>query len=66
MTVRQTARGIGIRALLLLAALVIVGIWLLSLALDIIGAAIHIAVWIVIAVAVFVAVLIARYKMRRR
>jgi heme A synthase len=66
MTVRQTARGIGIRALLLLAAVVIVGIWLVSIAFDLIGAAIHIAIWLVIAVVVFIAIAVARHKMRRR
>jgi hypothetical protein len=45
MTVRDTARGIGIRALILIAGIVLVGAWLLSLALKIAGAAIHLLLW---------------------
>lgn len=37
----RTARGIGIRTLLLIIGVVLVGFWLLSLALKIAGAAIH-------------------------
>lgn len=37
----STLRGIGIRAALLLLGVVLVGIWLVSLALELAGAAIH-------------------------
>ena len=37
----RTLRGIGIRALLLIIGVVLVGFWLLSLAMKIAGAAIH-------------------------
>lgn len=37
----RTVRGIGIRAVLLLIGIVLVGLWLVSLAFKIAGAAIH-------------------------
>lgn len=37
----RTARGIGIRALILIVGIILVGVWLVSLALKIAGAAIH-------------------------
>lgn len=37
----RTARGIGIRAVILLIGIALVGIWLISIALKIAGAAIH-------------------------
>lgn len=43
---RTTARGIGIRALLLVIGVVLIGMWLVSLALKIAGAAIHLLLWI--------------------
>lgn len=38
----RTARGIGLRALILIIGVVLVGFWLLSLAMKIAGAAIHV------------------------
>lgn len=66
MTVRTTARGIGIRALLLLAGVVLVGIWLLSLAFKIAGAAIHLLLWIglILIVAAALAVVVQRFRRR--
>jgi len=46
MTARDTAKGIGIRALILLAGIVLIGVWLVSLALKIAGAAIHLMLWL--------------------
>lgn len=64
MTVRNTARGIGIRAAILLAGIVLVGIWLLSLALKIAGAAIHLLLWIglILIVAGAIAVVLRRFR----
>lgn len=66
MTVRTTARGIGIRALILLAGVVLVGIWLLSLAFKIAGAAIHLLLWIglILIVAAALAVVVQRFRRR--
>lgn len=66
MTVRRTARGIGIRALILLAGAVLVAFWLLSLALDLVGAVIQIALWaglILIAAGAFA---VLWHRLRRR
>lgn len=64
MTVRNTARGIGIRAIILLAGIVLVGIWLLSLALKIAGAAIHLLLWIglILIVAGAIAFVLRRFR----
>jgi hypothetical protein len=64
MTVRNTARGIGIRAIILLAGIVLVGIWLLSLALKIAGAAIHLLLWIglILIVAGAIAFVVRRFR----
>ena len=48
MTVRETARGIGIRALILVAGVIILGIWLVSLAFKIAGAFIHLLLWLAV------------------
>ena len=66
MTVGKTARGIGIRALILLAGVLLVGFWLVSLALDLVGAVIQIALWgglILIAAGAFA---VLRHRLRRR
>jgi hypothetical protein len=55
----------GIRALVLLAVVVVVGIWVLSMALDVIGLVVKLVVWVVIAIVVFVAIAAARRRMRR-
>ncbi|HVG25699.1 MAG TPA: hypothetical protein VND45_16200 [Thermoanaerobaculia bacterium] len=65
MTVRNTARGIGIRALILLAGIVLVGVWLVSLAFKIAGAAIHLLLWLGLALVVVGAFAVLRHKMRR-
>jgi hypothetical protein len=66
MTARDTARGIGIRALVLLAGIVLVGIWLLSLALKIAGAAIHLLLWLGLILIVAGVVAMAMRRLRRR
>ena len=66
MTVRDTARGIGIRAVILLLGLALLGFWLLSLALKIAGAVIHLLLWgglILIAAGV---IAVAMHRFRRR
>ena len=65
MTVRQTARGIGLRALILLIGIVLVGAWLVSLAFKIAGAAIHLLLWVGLALVVVGAFVVLRHKMRR-
>jgi len=61
-TYRQTARGVGIRAFILLLGVVLIGAWL---AFKIVGAAIHLLLWIgVILVAVGVIAAVAR-RVRR-
>ena len=62
MTVRQTARGIGLRALVLLAAIVIGGIWLVS---NLVGAVVHLMVWVVVGIIVFALVGFAMVRLRR-
>lgn len=66
MTARDTARGIGLRALILIVGIVLVGAWLLSLALKIAGAAIHLLLWIglILIVAGIVAVVVQRVRRR--
>lgn len=66
MTARDTARGIGIRALILVAGIVLVGAWLLSLALKIAGAAIHLLLWIGLILIVAGAIAVAMHRFRRR
>lgn len=67
MNVRDTARGIGIRALILLGGIVLVGIWLMSLALKIAGAAIHLLLWLglILIIAGVIAVALHRFRRRR-
>ena len=66
MTARGTARGIGIRALVLLAGIVLVGIWLVSLALKIAGAAIQLLLWLglILIVAGVIAMVMRRFRRR--
>jgi high-affinity Fe2+/Pb2+ permease len=65
MTARDTARGIGIRALILLVGVVLVGIWLLSLALKIAGAAIHLLLWIGLILIAAGVVTVVMHRFRR-
>lgn len=55
----------GIRALVLLAVVVVVGIWVLSMALDVIGFAVKLVVWVVIAIVALAGIAAARRRMRR-
>lgn len=66
MTVRQTARGMGIRALILLAGLVLVGFWVLSLAFKIAGAAIHLVLWLGLILVVVGAIAVLANRIKRR
>lgn len=65
MTVRRTARGIGIRALVLLAGVVLVGVWLLSLALKIAGAAIHLLLWLGLILVIAGVIAVVWHRIRR-
>jgi len=64
MTVRTTARGIGIRALILVIGIILIGVWLVSLALKIAGAAIHLLLWIglILIVAGVIAMVMRRFR----
>lgn len=55
----------GIRALVLLAVVVVVGVWVLSMALDVIGLAVKVVVWVVVGIVVFVGIGVVRGRMRR-
>lgn len=65
MTIRGTARGIGIRALILLAGVVLVGFWLLSLALEIAGAAIQLLLWLGLILVIAGVVAVVWHRLRR-
>ena len=65
MTVRDTAKGIGIRALVLIAGIIILGIWLVSLAFKIAGAAIHLLLWLAVILCVIGALAIVARRFRR-
>ena len=65
MTIRGTARGIGIRALILIIGVVLVGAWLLSLALKIAGAAIHLLLWLGLFLIVAGTIAVAMRRFRR-
>ncbi len=62
MTLRTTARGIGLRALLLLVGIVLIGAWLVSLALEI---AIHLLLWLGLILIVAAAIAILKRRFRR-
>ena len=64
MTVRTTARGIGIRALILVIGVILIGVWLVSLAMKIAGAAIHLLLWIglILIVAGVIAMLMRKFR----
>ena len=66
MDARSTARGIGIRALILVAGLLILGLWVVSLAFKLAGAAIHLLLWIglILVAAGVVAVVLHRFRRR--
>ncbi|MFL6244466.1 MAG: hypothetical protein ACJ74H_00450 [Thermoanaerobaculia bacterium] len=66
MTARDTARGIGIRALILIVGILLVGAWLVSLTLKIAGAAIHLLLWIGLILIVAGAIALLVYKVKRR
>ncbi len=61
-----TLRGIGIRAIVLLVGIVLVAAWLLSLALDIVGAAIQLLLWLGLILIVAGAIAVAVHRMRRK
>lgn len=65
MTVPQTAKGIGIRALILVAGVLIAGVLLLWFAFKIAGAAIHLMVWLVVALIVAGAIAVFARRFRR-
>lgn len=65
MTVRQTARGIGIRALILVIGIVLIGFWAVSLAFKLVGAAIHLVLWLGLALIVIGAVAWVWAKIKR-
>ena len=62
----STLRGMGIRAVILIIGIVLVGFWLLSLAMKIAGAAIHflLVVGLLLVVAAFVSYGVRRFKRR--
>lgn len=66
MTARTTARGIGLRALLLIIGILLIGGWLLSLAFKIAGAAIHLLLWIGLILIVAGAIAVVMNKFKRR
>jgi hypothetical protein len=59
-------RGIGLRALILIAVIVIVGIWVLNIAMDVAGAAIKFGIAIALIVFAIAAFTIAARKFKRR
>lgn len=65
MTVRQTAKGIGIRALILIAGIIILGVWLISLAFKIAGAFIHLMLWAAVILIAVGAIAIFARRFRR-
>ncbi len=66
MNVRRTARGIGLRALVLFVGVVIGGAVLLWLALKIAGAAIQLVLWLGLILIVAAVVAVVYYRFRRR
>lgn len=66
MNARGTARGIGIRALILIVGIVLVGIWLVSLAMKIAGAAIQLLLWVGLILVIAGAFAVVRHRFRRR
>jgi len=62
----RTLRGIGIRAAVLLVGIVLVAAWLLSLALEIVGAAIQLLLWLGLILIVAGAIAVAVHRMRRK
>jgi hypothetical protein len=66
MNARSTARGIGIRALILVAGLLILGLWIASLAFKLAGAAIHLLLWVGLILIVAGAVAVVLHRIRRR
>lgn len=65
MTLRQTARGIGLRALVLAIGLVLLGVWAVSFVFDVIGAAIQLVLWLALALIVIGGIAVVRHRMRR-
>lgn len=62
----RTVRGIGIRAVILVIGILLVGFWLLSLAFKIAGGLIHIALAIGLVLVAVAAFSIAARKFKRR
>jgi high-affinity Fe2+/Pb2+ permease len=62
----STVRGIGIRAVILIIGIILVGVWLVSLALKIAGAAIHflLIVGLLLVVAAVLSYVAHRFKRR--
>lgn len=65
MTFRQTARGIGLRALVLAVGLLLLAFWAVSFALELVGAVIHLVFWLALALIVIGAIAVVRHRMRR-
>ncbi|HYC89813.1 MAG TPA: hypothetical protein VEO54_11420 [Thermoanaerobaculia bacterium] len=61
----MTARGIGLRALILLLGLLLLGFWAVSLAFKLVGAAIHLVLWLALALIAVGAIAVVRHKLRR-
>jgi hypothetical protein len=61
-----TVRGIGIRAIVLIIGLVLVGLWLVSIAMKIAGAAIHLLLWVGLALVVVGGVTYLVRRLKRR
>lgn len=66
MTARTTARGIGLRALLLIIGVILLGVWMVLLAFKIASAAIHLMFWFALALIVMGAVMWLRHRWRNR
>ena len=66
MTARTTARGIGLRALILIIGVILLGVWMVSLAFKIASAAIHLVFWLALALIVVGAVMWLRHRWRNR
>jgi hypothetical protein len=66
MTFRDTARGIGIRAIILVIAVIVIGATLLWLAFELAGAAIQLLFWIIVILIGVAVIAVATRRFRRR
>lgn len=66
MTAGDTARGVGLRLAVLVIGLLLVGVWVLSLAFKIAGAFVHLFLWIGLLLIVAGAIALLVRKIRRR